>query len=128
MAFDMSRFGTSRWVKTHPNNVYTHGSTEPVLSVLDVCGFELRELFLIGINDSCGTLIFPVESRAENAAAALEPAYSTEVRLFGNRDGHDLWATEFTRRALDGTTLSPFVTDLTLKDGTVLIRDGRWVR
>ncbi|GAA2330239.1 hypothetical protein Scani_34200 [Streptomyces caniferus] len=128
MAFDMSRFGTSRWVKTHPNGVYTHGSTEPVLSVLDVRGFELRELFLIGINDSCGTLIFPHESRAENAAAALEPAFDTRVSLFGNRDGHDLWAATYTRRALDGTTLSPFVTDLTLKDGTVLIRDGRWVR
>ncbi|WJY43229.1 hypothetical protein QT196_38880 (plasmid) [Streptomyces sp. P9-2B-2] len=124
----MSRFGTSRWVKTHPNNVYTHGSTEPVLSVLDVRGFELRELFLIGINDSCGTLVLPSESRAENAAAALEPAFDTRVHLFGNRDGHDLWATNYTRRALDGTTLSPFVTDLTLKDGTALIRDGRWVR
>ncbi|MFE6743879.1 hypothetical protein [Streptomyces tubercidicus] len=128
MAFDMSRFGTSRWVKTHPNGVYTHGSTEPVLSVLDVRGFELRELFLIGLNDSCGTIVLPSESRAENAAAALEPAFETKVSLFGNRDGHDLWATEFTRRALDGTTLSPFITDLTLKDGTVLIRDGRWVR
>ncbi|MCZ1012661.1 hypothetical protein [Streptomyces lydicus] len=128
MAFDMSRFGTSRWVKTHPNGVYTHGSTEPVLSVLDVRGFELRELFLIGINDSCGTLVLPSESRAENAAAALEPAFDTQVHLFGTRDGHDLWATKFTRRALDGTTLSPFLTDLTLKDGTALIRDGRWVR
>ncbi|MFJ6792018.1 hypothetical protein [Streptomyces angustmyceticus] len=86
----MSRFGTSRWVKTHPNGVYTTGSTEPVLSVLDVRGFELRELFLIGINDSCGTLIVPVESRAENAAAALEPAFNARVHLFGNRDGHDL--------------------------------------
>jgi hypothetical protein len=123
--YDMSRFATSRWVKTHPNRVYTHGSTEPILSVLDVRGFEVRDLFLIGINDSCGTLIFPDESRADNAAAALEPAFATTVHPFGN-PGQGLWATDYTRRALDGTTLSAFITDLTLKDGTTAIRDGRW--
>ncbi|WP_086706892.1 hypothetical protein [Streptomyces antimycoticus] len=106
MTIDMSKFGKSRWVKSHPNNVYTHGSTEPVLSVLDVRGFELRDLFLIGLNDSCGTIILPTESRAENAAAALEPAYATRAYLFGNRGDEDVWATDYTRRALDGTTLS----------------------
>ncbi|WP_177198657.1 hypothetical protein [Streptomyces colonosanans] len=124
----MSQFGKSRWVKTHPNGVYTHGSTEPVLSVLDVRGFELRDLFLIGLNDSCGTIVLPTESRAENAAAALEPAFATRVYLFGSRDGQDVWATDYTRRALDGTTLSAFITDLTLKDGRKVIKDGRWVR
>ncbi|OIJ95403.1 hypothetical protein BIV24_08970 [Streptomyces colonosanans] len=128
MPYDMSQFGKSRWVKTHPNGVYTHGSTEPVLSVLDVRGFELRDLFLIGLNDSCGTIVLPTESRAENAAAALEPAFATRVYLFGSRDGQDVWATDYTRRALDGTTLSAFITDLTLKDGRKVIKDGRWVR
>ncbi|MGW7440343.1 hypothetical protein [Streptomyces sp. NPDC054849] len=128
MAYDMSRFGQSRWVKTHPDGVYTHGSMEPVMSVLDVRGFEVRDLFLIGFNDSCGTIVLPDQSRAENAAAALEPAFDTRVYLFGNRDGEDVWTTDYTRRALDGTTLSCFITDLTLKDGTVAIRDGRWVR
>ncbi|MBT2406250.1 MULTISPECIES: hypothetical protein [unclassified Streptomyces] len=128
MAYDMSQFGESRWVKTHPDGVYTHGSMEPVLSVLDVRGFEVRDLFLIGFNDSCGTIVLPDQSRAENAAAALEPAFTTRVYLFGNRDGEDVWATDYTRRALDGTTLLCFITDLTLKDGTVAIRDGRWVR
>jgi hypothetical protein len=128
MTIDMSKFGKSRWVKSHPNNVYTHGSTEPVLSVLDVRGFELRDLFLIGLNDSVGTIILPTESRAENAAAALEPAYATRAYLFGNRGGEDVWATDYTRRALDGTTLSAFITDLTLKDGRQVIKDGRWVR
>ncbi|MGD9482874.1 hypothetical protein WDH52_06365 [Streptomyces sp. TRM70308] len=127
MAYDMSRFGESRWVTTHPNGVYTHGSTEPVLSVLDVRGFQLHDMFLIGLNDSCGTLVLPTESRAENAAAALEPAFATRVYHFGNCAGEDLWATDFDRRALDGTTLSSFITDLTLKDGSVVIRDGRWV-
>jgi hypothetical protein len=42
MAFDMSKFGGGRWVKTHPNNVHTHGSLEPVLSILDVRGFALQ--------------------------------------------------------------------------------------
>ncbi|WP_432095673.1 hypothetical protein [Streptomyces sp. bgisy100] len=128
MAFDMSKFGGSRWVKSHPRNVYTHGSLEPVLSILDVRGFELHDLFLIGLNDSCGTVVLPSESRAENAAAALEPAYETRVYLLGHRDGEDVWATDYTRRALDGTSLSAFITDLTLKDGRQVIKDGRWVR
>ncbi|WP_158711256.1 hypothetical protein [Streptomyces sp. NRRL S-1824] len=124
----MSRFATGRLIKTHPNHVFTHGATEPVLTVLDVRGFELHDLFLIGFNDSCGTLVLPTESRAENAAAALEPAFATRVYLFGSRDGDDVWATDYTRRALDGTTLSAFITGLTLKDGTAVIRDGRWIR
>jgi hypothetical protein len=128
MPYDMSNFATSRWVRTHPNNVYTHGSLEPVLSILDVRGFALHDLFLIGFNDNCGTLVLPTESRAENAAAALEPAFATRVYLFGSRDGEDVWATDYTRRALDGTTLSAFLTNLTLKDGRQVIKDGRWVR
>lgn len=127
MSFDMSRFGDSRWVTTHPNNVCTHGSTEPILTVLDVRGFPLRDMFLIGTNDSCGTLVVPNEARAQAASAALEPAYATRVYHFGRRGGEDLWATGYQRRALDGRTLSSFLTDLTLKDGTVVIRDGRWV-
>lgn len=127
MTFDMSKFGDSRWVTTHPHNVHTHGALEPVLSVLDVRGFALHDLFLIGLNDSCGTLVLPTESRAENAAAALEPAYETRVYLMGRRDGDEVWATDYTRRALDGTALSAFITDLTLKDGRQVIRDGRWV-
>jgi hypothetical protein len=75
----MSRFATNRWIKTHPNNVYTHGSTEPILSILDVRGFELYDLFLVGLNDSCGAIYFPTEDRARAAAQALEPAYATEV-------------------------------------------------
>lgn len=128
MTFDMSRFGKSRWIKTHPNGVYTHGSTEPVLSVLDLRGFELRDLFLIGLNDSCGSLIVPTESRAENAAAVLEPAFATRVYLFGSPDGEDVWATDYTRRALDGAALSSaFISDLTLKDGRQVIKGGRWI-
>lgn len=125
MAFDMSRYGQSRWVKTHPNGVYSHGSTEPVLSVLDVRGFEVGDLFLIGLNDNCGTIVLPTESRAQNAAAALEPAYATTVKKSG--PCNEVWAVDYTRRTLDGTELSAFITGLTLKDGTVVIRDGRWV-
>ncbi|MET8275733.1 hypothetical protein [Streptomyces sp. NPDC005096] len=128
MPFDMSKFGDSKWVRTHPNRVCAHGSTEPVLSVLDVRGFELHDLFLIGFNDSCGTIVLPTESRAENAAAALEPAFATQVYLFGNRDGEDVWATDYTRRDIDGSEPNRFLTNVTLKDGTVVLRDGRWVR
>lgn len=45
---------------------------------------------------------------------ALEPACETRLYLSGSRDGEDVWATDYTRRALDGTTLSAFITDLTL--------------
>ncbi|WEH43979.1 hypothetical protein [Streptomyces sp. AM 2-1-1] len=128
MPYDMSKFADSRWVKSQPNRVYVHGAAEPVLTILDVRGFELHDLFLIGFNDSCGTVVLPTESRAENAAAALEPAYETKVYILGSRDGEDVWATDYTRRALDGTTLSPFLTGLTLKDGRQVIKDGRWVR
>ncbi|MFE0779159.1 hypothetical protein [Streptomyces sp. NPDC058861] len=128
MAIDMSTFGGSRWVTTHPNNLHTHGSLEPVMSILDVRGFPLHDMFLIGINDSCGTIVLPSESRAENAAAALEPAYETRVYIMGRRQGEDVWATDYTRRASDGTTLSAFITDLTLEDGRQVIKDGRWVR
>ncbi|MGA5578422.1 hypothetical protein ACPCK9_26810 [Streptomyces koyangensis] len=123
MAFKMSTFVPNRWTKVHPHRVYTVGSTEPVLTILDVRGFDIADLLLIGLNDSCGTLMMPLESRAE-AAAALEPGYECEVRPPESHDG--LWAVDFTRRALDGTTLSPFLTDLTLKDGRQVIKDGRW--
>ncbi|MFH9016475.1 hypothetical protein ACH4C6_34645 [Streptomyces sp. NPDC017943] len=124
----MSKFGGGRWVKTHPNNVHTFGALEPVMSILDVRGFALHDMFLIGFNDNCGSIVLPTESRAEEAAAALEPAYKTEVELMGVRDGEEVWATEYTRRAADGTTPPAFINNLTLKDGRQVIKDGRWVR
>jgi hypothetical protein len=128
MTLDMSSYGKSRWVKTHPNHVYTFGALEPVLSILDVRGFSLHNLFLMGMDIDWGTILFPTESRAENAAAALEPAYETRAYLFVTHEGESVWATDYTRRALDGTTLSAFITNLTLKDGRQVIKDGRWVR
>ena len=60
----------------HGNGVIVHGSMEPVLSVLDVRGFDLRDLFLIGFNDNCGSIVVETESRARNIEDALEPAYA----------------------------------------------------
>lgn len=113
-------------MRQHPNGVFTHGATQPVLSVLDVQGFELCDLFLIGLNDGCGSIILPTESRAENAAAALEPAYATKVVRFG-RTGDD-WAVEYSLRDLDGSEPSRLITDITLTDGTIAMRDGRRIR
>ncbi|MGW0607807.1 hypothetical protein [Streptomyces sp. NPDC002640] len=127
MPVDMSRFATNRWIKTHPNNVYTHGSTEPILSVLDVRGFELHDFFLVGLNDSCGAIYFPTEDRARAAAQALEPAYATEVAFEAHPRGEGMWATRYNRRALDGTELSNFITSLTLEGGRQVIENGRWV-
>lgn len=125
--FDMRKFGDSRWTKSHPRRVYTHGATQPVLTVLDVNGFDLHDLFLMGINDRTGRLIVPTESRAENAAAALEPAYETEVLFLGQREGCDLWGTDYTQRDPDGVAPSAFIVGLTLNDGRQVMKDGRWV-
>ncbi|WP_318199203.1 hypothetical protein [Streptomyces sp. SCL15-4] len=128
MTFDITQFGHSRWFKTHPQRVYTHGSLEPVLSILDVRGFELRDLVLMGLNDSCGMLLLQTESRAENAAAALEPAYATTVERPRPYSEAEAWAVTYTRRALDGAVLSAFIANLTLEDGRQVIKDGHWVR
>ncbi|MEU2789042.1 hypothetical protein [Streptomyces sp. NPDC007100] len=113
----------SKWTKTHPGGLVTFGATEPVLTVLDVAGFELRDLFLIGISDDCGTIIVADESRARAAAAALEPAFKSIVGPFP-RSGGD-WSVEYTLRDRDGTAPSRFVTDITLTDGTAVMRNGR---
>ncbi|MEW1699457.1 hypothetical protein [Streptomyces sp. NPDC091278] len=128
MPVDMSVFGGGRWVRTQPGNLHTHGSIEPVMSILDIRGFPMHDMFLIGHNDDCGTIVLPTESRAENAAAALGPAYETRVHLMRHHSGQEVWATDYTRRAPDGTTLSAFITNLTLQDGRQVIKDGRWVR
>lgn len=113
----------SKYTKLHANDVLTFGATEPVLTVLEVRGYELRDVFLIGLNDDCGTIVVATESRAENAAAALEPAYKATVKPF-----RDDWAVDYARRDLDGSEPSRFITDIVLKNGTVVLRDGRWVR
>ncbi|WP_254745522.1 hypothetical protein [Streptomyces cucumeris] len=117
-------YASSRWTHRHPDNVITHGSTEPILSVLDFRGFELRDLFLIGMNDNCGTLILPTEERAQEAARALRPGYTVNVEKA--RRGDDWWAT-YDRAEIDGAVGSHFITDLELKDGTIVIQDGRWI-
>ncbi|WP_187767605.1 hypothetical protein [Streptomyces cacaoi] len=43
-------------------------------------------------------------------------------------DVEDAPAIERSRRMPHGTELSGFITDLTLKDGRQVIKDGRWVR
>lgn len=108
--------------QTHPNGLVTHGATEPILTVLDVRGFELRDMLLIGINDNCGSLILPTEERACAAKVALEPAYRVTVRSERGR-----WIAEYDRRQLDGTVPSWMVRTITMRDGTVVMKDGRWV-
>lgn len=119
-----AKFTDSKWVKVHADGVVTHGSTEPVLSILDVRGFAVEDLFLIGFNDNCGSILVETESRAQNAAAALEPAYLAKV----HQDERGNWNVVYDRRELDGSVGSHFITDLVLKDGRQVIKDGRWVR
>jgi hypothetical protein len=117
------RYAGGKWVKVHANGVVTCGAAEPVLSVLDVQGFAVEDLFLIGTNESCGAIVLPTESRAGNAAAALEPAYRTKVSRTASGD----WEVKYDRRELDGSVGSHLITDLVLKDGRTLIKDGRWI-
>lgn len=119
------RFANSRWTKAHPNGVVTHGSTEPIMTVLELCGFELRDMFLIGFNDNCGSIMLPTEQRANEVWAALEPAYQVQVRP---TERSDCWEAKCDRREMDGAVRNWLITDVTLKDGTVIMRDGRWVR
>lgn len=116
----------SKWTKTHAAGVVTFGATEPVLTALDLAGFELRDMFLIGINDDCGTLVLPAEERAHAAAAALEPAFAAVVKPFAGSGGD--WSVQYTRRDRSGSTPDRFVTDITRKDGTATKAAGRWIR
>lgn len=124
--YAMAKYASNKLIKQHPGGVFTFGATQPILTVLDVRGFKLTDLFLIGLDADGGSIILPTESRAENAAAALEPAYATKVVPFGRR-GED-WAVEYSRRDLDGSAPSRVLTDVTLTDGTVVMRDGRRAR
>jgi hypothetical protein len=128
MPYWSDTFAASPHTKAHPNGVVTHGALEPVLTVLEFGGFPLRDLFLIGFNDSCGSIWVETESRAENVAAALEPAYACRAKPHSHGGVTVAWEVTFDRRELDGTVPSHFVTDVTMEDGTVVIKDGRWVR
>jgi hypothetical protein len=109
-------------VKGHANGVVTHGSTEPVLTVLELRGFEVRDLFLIGFNDNCGSIVVETEERAEQIATALEPAYRVKIKA-----ERDCWFAQFDRREMDGTVPSWLITDITLKDGRKVMENGRWL-
>lgn len=119
------RFASSTHVKVHENGVVTHGSFEPLMTILELRGFELRDMFLIGFNTNCGSIIVPSEQRANEVQAALEPAYAVTVSFMGREA---CWEAKYDRRQLDGSVPSWFVRDITMKDGTVVMRDGRWVK
>ncbi|MFB6568406.1 hypothetical protein [Streptomyces noursei] len=80
-------------------------------------------MFLIGINPDCGSIVVEEEARAREAQAALEPAYRVTVRQGFDGD----WSVKFDRRELDGSVPDWFVREITLRDGTVVMRDGRSV-
>lgn len=116
--------GPSKYTTVHANGLVTHGATEPIMTVLDVRGFEIRDMFLIGMNRQCGSIIFPTQGRALEAKAALEPAYAVRVEPFEHTGD---WAAIYDQREMDGTVPSWFIRDIALKDGTVVMRDGRWL-
>jgi ribosomal protein L23 len=93
------------------------------MTVLEVRGFELRDLFLIGFNDNCGSILVPTRERAEEIRVALEPAYAVEVEELETGD----WSAKFDRRSMDGTVPSWLITDITLKDGRKVMEKGRWL-
>ncbi|WP_412079013.1 hypothetical protein ACLF6K_37350 [Streptomyces xanthophaeus] len=111
--YAMAKYATNKMVKECAGGVFTFGATQPVLTVLDIAGFALTDLFLIGLSDDSGSIILPTESRAEVAAAALEPAYATTVTPFGRR-GED-WAVEYSRRDLDGSAPARVLTNIVFR-------------
>lgn len=121
----------SPYNRHHGNGLVTHGSTQPILTVLDLGGVELEEMYLIGHNDSCGRLHFPTRERAEQAAAVLEHyGYATTVALLGDtpqQQAAGIWGVTYDRRTPDGDVPSHLVTDMTVRDGTQIMRDGRAV-
>ncbi|MFB6805443.1 hypothetical protein [Streptomyces sp. NPDC056387] len=108
--------------KTHANGLATFGATEPILTILDVRGFELRDMLLLGLNEDCGSIVVATEERACAAKVALEPAYQVRVRTERGQ-----WFAEYERRQPDGTVPSWMIRTITLKDGTIVMRDGRWI-
>lgn len=114
----------SRYTTVHADDVVTFGATQPVLTVLDVGGFEVRDLFLLGASADCGQIIVGSESRALNIEAVLEPAYAVTVRQLTCGD----WAADYSRRDRDGGEPDRFITGITLKDGTVAMKDGYLTR
>ncbi|MFE0472397.1 hypothetical protein ACFW2V_12355 [Streptomyces sp. NPDC058947] len=120
-----SRFASGAHVKVHDNGVVTHGALEPVMTVLEVRGFELRNMFLIGFNENCGSILVETQERANAIKNALEPAYQVNVSYVTREE---CWEAKYNRRHINGAVSSWLVTDITLKDGTAVMRDGRWVR
>jgi hypothetical protein len=117
----VNRYGGHRLTKTHADGLITFGATEPVLTVLDVRGFECRDMFLIGINDNCGSIIVSTEERACAVQVALEPAYRVEIRTERGQ-----WIADYDRRQLNGEVPSWLIRTITMRDGTVVMEDGRW--
>lgn len=129
----MSHYATGFRVKSLASGVYVFGATEPILSVLDYEGFPIEDFFLIGINDKCGTIIFPSEERARRCAAALEPGHRAQVAWLDNPRHPNEWKVSYDLRETDGSVRSHFVTQIAVKDPDapggerIVLKDGRWV-
>lgn len=119
----MQRYRTKR-TRDLGNGVIVFGATEPVMTVLDVAGFELRDMFLMGLSDSFGSIIVEGEGRAGELAAKLEPSYRTDIHPA--RPGTGDWVVNYTQRNLDGSEGGIF-RKIVMKDGTVVMENGRWI-
>jgi hypothetical protein len=116
--------GSRARIVDHGNGVVVHGSGEPVLSVLDVLGAELEDIFVIGINDRCGSLVVPTQEKAERLGVLMNPAYKVKIKA---PERGTNWKVDYDQRNLDGTVDSNFIINVTLKDGRVVMKDGKWI-
>lgn len=115
------------YMHLHANNVVVHGASEPVLTVLDVRGFDVRELFVIGFNENCGSIVVDSYERAMAVRDALEPAYRVKVKPFPVCDGD--WSADYDRRELDGSVPDSWlITNVVLTDGRQVMKNGKWTR
>lgn len=92
--------------KLHENDVVTFGFTEPILTILDVGGFSIENLFLISLEPEVGTILFDTRDRAERAARILEPGYEAKVERFDHTTD---WSVEYVKRDFEG--VHEFVTE-----------------
>lgn len=129
---DWSRkYADSKWMHLHQNGLVTHGSTSPILQVLDFLGVDIKDMVLIGINDKCGSIIVPTAQRANELSVVMEAAYATKVKQMGR--GTD-WEVTFDQRDQDGSVRSHFVTEISVKDpdapGGVrtVMKNGKWLK